>query len=67
MIVIPIIVTIIIIIIVMIIIIIITRMNVNSFQDRENVTPCQEIAKQRPSKDHAKPKKRPSKGQAKAK
>ena len=26
-----------------------TRMNVNSFQDREHVTSCQEIAEQRPS------------------
>ena len=34
----------------------ITRMNVNSFQDRENVTPCQEIAKQRPSKSQVRAK-----------
>ena len=44
----------------------ILRVNVNSFQNCENMAPCQERAKQRPSKGQAKAKQRPSKCKVKA-
>ena len=42
-------------------------MNVNSFQDREQVTPCQKRFKPQPSEGQAKAEQWPNKGQEKVK